>query len=81
MKIKQKNSTYNFKIRKLKHTLELLIVILDRHQKTINQKNEDLFSDDASLIFMMETHLIAFLGDDMNVVNITNFVKNYFNKE
>jgi len=78
MKETQKNNKNNFKIRKLKHTLELLIVILERHQKIIDDKKGDLFSDNSSLVFMMETHLTTFLGDDMDVANITDFVENYF---
>lgn len=80
MEYTNKKNTNTFKIRKLKNTLKILITVLDRHQEVINNKNDDLFSDDSSLIFIVETHLTAFLEDDMEVANITDFVENYFNQ-
>lgn len=80
MKEKQKNNRKDLKIRKLKHALKVLIAVLERHQKINDDNNGDFFSDDLSLIFMVETHLTAFLGDDMDVANITDFVENYFNQ-
>ena len=80
MKNNQTNNTTSIKIRKLTHTLNLLLVLLKRHQEIIDSKERDLFNDESSLVFMVETHLNAFLGDDMNAANITDFVENYFNQ-
>ncbi len=79
MKDNQSNTPINLKINKFRHTLELLITILNRHQEIIEQRNHDFFSDESSLIFTVETHLYAFLGEDLDADIITDFVEDYFN--
>jgi hypothetical protein len=78
MKRKQSKKTLILKIRKLRHVLSLLVDILDSHKKIIDQKNYDFFSDEDSIIFMVETHLNAFLKDDIDANVIIDFVDGYF---